>query len=172
MILKGDIELALSFLPTESTDLAYSELFGEEVVLVVSPHHELAQRDQVRLTDLADVPLMLPSQLQNTRRLLDDLFVQYGVKPKIIAEVDDLHALLTMTYMGTAATVLSRMAVSDTIGVKCIKFVEGEKHKLRAVVMWDKRTALTPAAKAFLNVVQIHCQERSSKFTAVPDRRP
>jgi LysR family cyn operon transcriptional activator len=158
LLLKGDIELVLAFLPIESTEIEFHELFTEEVVLVVPEVHELAQRELVRLADLEKVPLSLPSQQQNTRRLLDDLFIEYGVTPKITAEVDDLHALLTMVKMGNAVSVLSRMAVADGRGVKCVSFVGGPEHRLTAIAMWDKRTTLTPAAKAFLEVVKMHCQ--------------
>lgn len=158
LLLKGDVELVLAFLPIESTEIEYHELFTEEVVLVVPEDHELSRRQLVKLADLENIPLSLPSQQQNTRRLLDDLFIEYGVTPKIIAEVDDLHALLTMVKMGNAVSVLSRMAVGDARGVKCISFVGGPEHRLTAIAMWDKRTTLTPAAKAFLEVVKTHCQ--------------
>lgn len=163
-ILDGNFELAFSFLPLESDDIAHTRLFEEEVVMVVSNEHPFSKHERITIRDLEHIPLVLPSRQTNTRRKLDEFLVEYKVRPKIIAEVDDLHALLTMVKIGNVATVLTRMAVAGTRDLTAIPFGKSTE-KLIAVSMWDRRAQITPAGEAFLEVVKTHCGVESSTST-------
>ncbi|MBS2002120.1 MAG: LysR substrate-binding domain-containing protein [Candidatus Obscuribacterales bacterium] len=163
-ILDGNFELAFSFLPLESDDLAYTPLFEEDVVMVVSADHPFSKHEHISIRDLEHIPLVLPSRQTNTRRKLDEFLVEYDVHPKIIADVDDLHALLTMVRIGKVGTVLTRMAVAGTRDLATIPFGKASE-KLMAVAMWDRRAQTTPAGEAFLEVVKTHCGIEPSKST-------
>lgn len=155
-ILDGNFEMAFSFLPLEADEMDHARLFQEEIVLAVTPDHPFAGYDRVKIADLEKISLVLPSRQTNTRRNLDDFLSEFKIRPKITAEVDDLHALLTMVKIGNHATVITRMAVADTRGLVTIPF--GRKgDTLTAVAMWDRRAQISPACKAFLDVVRTHC---------------
>jgi LysR family transcriptional regulator, cyn operon transcriptional activator len=155
-ILDGKFELALSFLPLESDELVHEKLFEEGIVMVVSEDHPYSKHERITVKDLEHIPLVLASRQTNTRRMLDDILIEFKVRPKIIAEVDDLHALLTMCKLGGAATILTRMAFAGSNGLVAIPFAR-PTDKLTAVAMWDRRAQTTPAGKAFLEVVTTHC---------------
>lgn len=155
-ILDGDIEMAFSFLPLEADEMGHEKLFTEDVVMIVSEDHPLSKRQSVTVHDLAGVALALPSRHLNTRRKLDELLIQHKVSPKVVAEIDDLHALLTMVKIGAVGTVLTRMAVADGRGLRVIPF-GGDGDQLTAIAMWDRRAQMTPAGRAFLEVVKTHC---------------
>ncbi len=156
-ILDGNIELALSFLPLVSDEMVHEELFSEDVVVVVSEDHPLSSREKVTIKDLAGLALVLSSRQTNTRRILDELFIECKVHPKIVAEIDDLHAILTMVKMGGVATVVVRMAVSDADELRVIPFASAAAQ-LTAIALWDRRAQMTPAGKAFLEVMKTHCR--------------
>ncbi len=155
-ILDGNFELAFSFLPVEADELEHTKLFEEEVVMVVSHDHVYSKHERITIKDLEHIPLVLPTRQTNTRRKLDEFLVEFDVHPKIVAEVDDLHALLTMVKIGGVATVLTRMAVAGTQDLTTIPFGK-TAEKLVAVAMWDRRAQTTPAGEAFLEVVRTHC---------------
>ena len=56
---QGKLDGALLALPLESEDWVMSPLFEEEFVLAISPHHSLAKRRKVTLSDLENEPLLL-----------------------------------------------------------------------------------------------------------------
>ncbi len=155
-ILDGNFELAFSFLPLEADEMDHTDLFKEEVVMVVSNDHVYSKHEHITIKDLEHIPLVLPSRQTNTRRKLDEFLVEYNVKPKIVAEIDDLHALLTMVKIGGVGTVLTRMAVAGTQDLTAVPFGRAAE-KLTAVAMWDRRAQTTPAGQAFLEVVKTHC---------------
>jgi len=155
-ILDGNFELALSFLPVEADEMEHTKLFEEEVVMVISNDHPYSKHERITIKDLEHIPLVLPTRQTNTRRKLDEFLVEFEVRPKIVAEVDDLHALLTMVKIGGVATVLTRMAVAGTQDLTAIPFGKST-GKLIAVAMWDRRAQTTPAGQAFLKVVKTHC---------------
>ncbi|MBI2809947.1 MAG: LysR family transcriptional regulator [Candidatus Melainabacteria bacterium] len=155
-ILDGNYELAFSFLPVEADEMEHTKLFEEEVVMVVSHDHVYSKHERITIKDLEHIPLVLPSRQTNTRRKLDEFLVEYDVHPKIVAEVDDLHALLTMVKIGGVATVLTRMAVAGTQDLIAVPFGKAAE-KLVAAAMWDRRAQTTPAGQAFLEVVKTHC---------------
>lgn len=65
--------------------------------------------------DFADVPLILPSLESNTRAGFDRLLAAAGVRPRIIAEVDDMALLRLLAREGEGLALVPPVVVRDEI---------------------------------------------------------
>jgi LysR family nitrogen assimilation transcriptional regulator len=62
----------------------------------------------VRIADLADLPLILPSGSHSSRRLLDELASEQGVALNIACEVDDSSLIRGLLRQGIGYSLLSQ----------------------------------------------------------------
>lgn len=100
------LDLAVVF----QTDIAQrwhcTPILRESLFAICSPAspHGFAGAS-VRLEDLADKPLLLPSRAHGLRLLLDVAFSQIGCAPRIEAEIDSLGLLLEAVRLGYGVTI-------------------------------------------------------------------
>lgn len=70
----------------------------------------------VSFEQLAMLPLILPSQPNVTRGVLDRAFTAAGIAPKIVAEADVLSSMLSAVRTGMGNTVIPKGDLSDIAG--------------------------------------------------------
>ena len=68
---RGQLDAAIVHLPVDDPELIVEPLFAEDLILLVHASHPLADRDELSLRELADVPLLLPPKGTALRRVLD-----------------------------------------------------------------------------------------------------
>ena len=155
-VLTGTLDLGLAFLPPESDEIEYEVLLSDEVVLVVSNKHPLAARSAVSISELGDLPLVLLSTGLSTRRLVDVRFAKENILPKILLEMNDIPALLTIAETGNAGTFVSRRLVVHHPDLHPISL---RPNLVRSAgFLRRKGVHLSAAARAFLEVIKVQCQ--------------
>jgi LysR family nitrogen assimilation transcriptional regulator len=70
----------------------------------------------IGFTDLADVPLILPSLPHSNRRLLERAALQYNMRLNIALEVDSIPLIKSMVKRGFGATIQTFAGVSLEVG--------------------------------------------------------
>lgn len=88
-------------------------LASQPVCLIGTP--EWKNRRLKFPADFKDVPVILPSLESNTRAGFDRLLAGVGVRPKIMAEVDDMAMLRLFAREGNAFALVPRVVVEDEI---------------------------------------------------------
>nr|WP_255662652.1 LysR family transcriptional regulator [Acidovorax sp. D4N7] len=100
------IDLGIIFKADAHRHWHTSPLLEEKLFLVASPAMKgLVGRNRVFLSELADVPLVLPSATHGLRALVDAGFMRAGVIPHIALEVDGLALLMDTVMEGQAASI-------------------------------------------------------------------
>ena len=92
MLRNGRIDLALFGVDWENDDLSgmsVTPLHDERVVVTLSPHHPLAQRESISLAELANETLIFTSNRSGVRRLVLQRFRQMGVHLRNGMEIND-----------------------------------------------------------------------------------
>jgi LysR family cyn operon transcriptional activator len=157
-LLAGDIDVGLAFLPAESDEIESNPLLADEVVLVVCKAHPLATKTEIEASEIGDLPLVLLSTGFSTRRLVDSLFSKEGFSPRILLEMNDVPALLKVVEAGNAGTIVSSRIATSQPQLHAISISGGITRS--AGILTRKGIHLSAAAKAFLEVIRIHCQEK------------
>jgi len=147
-LLAGNVDLALSIVPTSSAELVYENLFSDRVFFVVSKQHPLAEREEITVEELSTTPLAIVSNKTAARKLLDGIFAERQLKPKIVVEIDDLQAILKIAGGGKVGTILTGLAVRGQNHLRCIP-ISGVSIVLNFGIVWHKHAHLSPPARAF-----------------------
>ena len=61
-VISGQLHAAIVHLPIDDPELVIAPLFAEDLLVIVPDDHQFADRSSMALTDLDDIPLLLPPQ--------------------------------------------------------------------------------------------------------------
>jgi LysR family cyn operon transcriptional activator len=152
----GRVDLGLSRLPPTNTDFYHHTLTTDEAVALVNKDHPFASRSNISVDELCNISLALTGPNFAVRRLFDSVFAARKKSPKVIAEIDDLEALIEITRRSSTAALLSRFAVAGHTDLRLLPIVEPQ-ILINYGVLWHKQVELCPAAQAFLQHIQSNC---------------
>jgi LysR family transcriptional regulator for metE and metH len=103
---KGEVDLVISSDPVKRDDLQFEELFEYEALLAMSQSHELAQKKQIRPSDLAEETVI--TYPVNRQRL--DVFRRFlqpaGVEPAAVRHSELTSVILLLVASGRGVAVL------------------------------------------------------------------
>jgi LysR family transcriptional regulator, nitrogen assimilation regulatory protein len=147
-IQQGTLELAITFEAEPTAGLTRVELFHQHMFLL---HTDESRRDrpEASLEEAAEYPLILPSQPNVVRRLLERAFAAAGVTPTVVAEIRDFSSGIAAVRSGVGACImpignLEQVGSADTI----IATPVGDDLYLTVCVVWANDTPLSRAAEA------------------------
>ena len=107
----GKIDIAVLYNPERSAELD-TQLLHEEELVLISPARRTPAGD-VRLREVATLPLILPSRPNAFRLLVESQLRGLGLAPQIAMEVDGLNAILNLVQDGLGHAVLPRYTLSN-----------------------------------------------------------
>lgn len=105
MLNARQLDLAVLFTTQPARRWSVLPLLAEKLYLIQSrarPLHRAAAR--VRIADLGQVPLILPTGPHGLRSTLDEAFARARVTPKVVMEIDSLSMLMHAVDQGLGAT--------------------------------------------------------------------
>ncbi len=173
LVLKSKVDIALIIKPSYDPSLVYEPYREEKLVAVVSANHPLAQRGELTLTELAEVPIVIKQA--KTRPSIMDQFCnelgRHGLTMSTALRVETPDAMKAAVKAGIGLGVFFREHVEHDIkqgGLKVIK-IPGLKFdwNFRSYIIFHKKHSLSPHAKEFLNLLRHWPQKDASK----PSRR-
>ena len=109
MLLRGEIDLAFFNLPVRSPEIDYEIISHEEVVLIMSPEHPMADQGVhkvgckypwIDLQLLKNEGFILQSPDQLTRQISGKLFKKAGIEPNILLSIHNILALVKLVVNG------------------------------------------------------------------------
>jgi len=148
LLLDGELDLGIAFHPAQNEEIEAEVLFDERLLLVVGPRHPLAGQRDVRMAQLASVPLALLPRSFATRRLIDDSLRQAGVAPLVRVEMDSVEALLGVCRYGDLASIVPERAARQAPDLGALALVEPEIVR-RAGILWRRGASRSAAAREF-----------------------
>ncbi len=115
-IIGDKLDLALLYEPPPSVLMSCTTIFREELVLAYTQGATPTPPRQVRVADLIQYPLVLPSAPNTIRDLVDHTCRDLGVGLNIVAEIDVVHSIVETTAQGGVFTIIPRSAIKDLAG--------------------------------------------------------
>ncbi len=109
-LVRGQVDLACAHDPLPQRGFEAIPLIREQVYLVGKAGGAVFRRGWVGIGDLAELPLVLPSRPNASRRLLDGWVAQKGVSLTIKLEVDDHTVIRGLVRQGVGVTLLTQGA--------------------------------------------------------------
>ena len=75
----SDLDAAIIHLPVDAPELHVTELFAEDLILLVHNSHELSSRQSISIPELHDTPLVLAPRGSVMRRIVDRAAANHGI---------------------------------------------------------------------------------------------
>ncbi|WP_428422729.1 LysR substrate-binding domain-containing protein [Methylibium sp.] len=157
-VASGALHLGVAFHPTSDEAVLGEHLFDDDLALAVSWTHPLAGRDSLRFTELKDLPLALTSRSSVTRRILDSSFQRAGIEPRVVMEIDSVHALQHIAENGITAAFLSRRTTPPSDRLTLIRMTDPLPQRSVGLV-WKRSTYRCAAAVAFSKALRLAVEE-------------
>jgi LysR family nitrogen assimilation transcriptional regulator len=108
----GQLDLAMLFRDSPTLGVAVTPLLDEDLLLMGDAGlGDLPGDAPCPLVRLGQVPMVLPSDAQGLRVLVERYLIKEGVTLKVVAEIDSLSTLVGVVRAGLACTILSRSAL-------------------------------------------------------------
>jgi DNA-binding transcriptional LysR family regulator len=107
----GQLDAAVVNLPVDEPDLVVEPLFEEDMLLLVTSSHPLAERLEVSLAELADHRLLLPAPGTGLRQEIDAEAAREGIRLEPLAEIDGVRLLTSLALDGFGATIVPATAL-------------------------------------------------------------
>ena len=151
-ILNGLADVGFASLPVYSPTLKVTDLFEDELLLVVGHGHRLAGRASATLQEIRGERLILLERGASIRRATDQFFHKVGMDPTLALESNDTYFIKIMVERGLGISLLPAWTVRDEVAWGWLAKLKIEGHRLRRKVAVISLGRFQPSAtRAFLD---------------------
>jgi DNA-binding transcriptional LysR family regulator len=123
----GAADLGLMTLPIDDQALTTVPILREELLLAVPAGHRLATGKPIPPAALVRQPFILFEGGSNTRRVIDEFFVRADIKPRVVAETENVEIIKSMVASGLGVSIVPYQSVAREIrgGTLCVSRIAG-----------------------------------------------
>ena len=148
-------DLALIAVTKKSPRFESIPFLKEELVLIVSPNHLLANKKSVSLKELEKYPLIIRAKGSTTRRIILQAFKDVGIHPSLLIEAGSSEFIKQWVSEGKGVSIIVKRAVEDEEKREIIKTIPlSEKLYLQVAFLYLKKEKSNPAIKTFVNFTE------------------
>jgi DNA-binding transcriptional LysR family regulator len=155
-LIDGDLELGVISYDPEDERLVSKVIFTDHLAFVVSPHHRLAKRKSVSISELGMETFIAHNVLSPYREVVLRAFQRHKVALNMDVEMPTVETIRKLVQRNEGVAFLPKMCVEQEVEQRLLREIEIEElnveRKIRLV--YPARRALSHAAKAFLDVVK------------------
>lgn len=151
--LKNDqYDMVFSSYQDGEPDIDFRQIGDQKLVLAVPKDHPLAMYDSVDLKDTVDYPQIYFQKGSGLRPVVDKMYEQISVFPKIAFEIEEDGSMAGLVAQGFGIAVMPDIPILKTLDVKTLTITnpEYERHVYLATM---KKRYLSPVAKSFIQFV-------------------
>ena len=156
-ILNGAADVGFASMPVYSPTLHVTELFEDELVLVVGRKHHLAGANEVTVEQVERERLILFERGASIRRATDAFFERSDIRPGLAVESNDTYFIKLMVEHGMGASLLPTWAVREEVRDGKLARLQVAGHRLRRTVAMVSLGRFQPSpTRAFLAYILQH----------------
>jgi LysR family nitrogen assimilation transcriptional regulator len=166
----GRLDMAVLYNPSHSPELETADLHEESLMLIGSPtsarKHGLKAKGALSLGQVADLPLILPSQPNAFRLLIDSEMLKIQKRPQVVLEVDGLNAILELVRVGMGFAVLPPYTLSGQNPGEAFSLHRIGPPKLMSQLklVWSAKRQLTSTHQAAIEITRARVSEALRGF--------
>jgi DNA-binding transcriptional LysR family regulator len=156
-ILNGAADVGFASMPVYSPALKVTELFEDELVLVVGHNHHLANRKEATVDEIERERLILFERGASIRRATERFFERVNISPRLALESNDTYFIKLMVQHGLGVSLLPSWSVRDEVTAGALAKLRIEGHRLRRSVAMVSLARFQPSPKrAFVSFILRH----------------
>lgn len=156
-ILNGAADVGFASLPVYSPALQVTELFEDELGVVVGARHKLAGAREVAVTEMRRERFILFEQGASIRRATDAFFKRVDLSPDLALESNDTYFIKLMVEHGLGVSVMPSWAVREEVEAGRLAWMRVSGHRLtRAVAVIALGRFQPSPTRAFIEYILEH----------------
>jgi DNA-binding transcriptional LysR family regulator len=154
-ILENQLDFGIVTLPVPDRDLHVMPIAEDELWLITSPGHPLADRTTVALEDVVSYPFIFHKAGTTRERLVKHLGPLWE-KMNISMELASIETIKKFVSIGMGISIVPKSYVSDEMERGTLRLVRMRNFKLirKLGLIHRKNRYMSHASKAFLDVVE------------------
>ncbi|KMZ40058.1 MULTISPECIES: LysR family transcriptional regulator [Bacillales] len=139
----------------DEDDIESFPLYDERLMLVLHKDHALAEKESVRLKDLANEPFIISTEGFQTREDILTAFSFEQVNPQIKFEIERFETALTLVRENLGVTIIPENYLSGSTDASLVrKTIDSPALERTVYLAYMKNRYLSPAVQAFLEEVR------------------
>jgi len=145
-----------------SSELEYRHLFSMPWSFVAAPGNRLLKNKNLRLSDLADQPLILFERGSTGRQHVIDAFHGAGLSPHIEMETTDTQVIVRMVEAGLGVSIVPLLPKGTvTRGYRVgVRSLAGQIQPIHSGVLTRRGERLSEASQTFIQFVERRMKQR------------
>lgn len=127
----------------------------EDILLVISPDHKLAQKETVTVEELSKIPLIMREEGSGTRKIVMETFRNRGLTPTILYEASNLEFTKELLRRGEGASFIVEPVVRNELKEGLLKEVKitDVELSMNAYIVFLNEKNLSKIAGCFMNML-------------------
>lgn len=137
LVAQHRVDLAITYNDGKQKHLNYTPLIDERFYLIAPPKSEVAERQDISLSEVLELPLVMPEEKHGLRELMEREAMRQQQKLELAIEVNAWPLMTDLVRRGLGYTVLSYASVHEMVGrseVVAIPIVTPELYRSLAIV--------------------------------------
>jgi len=157
-VLSGELDLGLVAYPEKRRAIEILELGQEELVMVCSPEHRLAdRREPISPKELKDERFIAFEKGMPTRRYIQKMLKARRVPVRIVREFDNIETLKRAIEVDTGLSILPRASVERDVAdgyLSCVPFSDPAAWNRPIGVLRQRARPATQVEETFLDMIR------------------
>ena len=149
-IKNGKLDVGFCAYSENEEELEFVPLMKQEMVIITSLEHPLADRDDLSIRELANYPVIGYDRISGLGGYTNRLYKNVGIKPEIVCECSDENSIQALVREQFGIALVARV---DILNEKYLKIHHVSDADLvhYVNVVWLKNHYLMPATKRFID---------------------
>lgn len=155
-VLSNVVDLGLVAYPVKDTRIDMVPLRKDPLVLVCHPQHALAKSKTIKLKALNGVNFVNFETDIPTRKALDRLFRESGVKVESVMEFDNVETVKRAVEIDAGVSIVPEVTVSEEIAKGALVAIPFDDESIcrPIAVIYKRNKVLSPAMKQFISTLK------------------
>jgi DNA-binding transcriptional LysR family regulator len=154
LLAAGELDLCFTVIPLADERFETLELRRDSYCLMVPADSALAARSEIRLEELASLPLVSFRTCKSERHV-EAYLASQGVELEPFFRSDDNAVLQAMVAEGSGSALLPRLAVDEADPRVAVIDLDGQVPPRALALAWRRGRDLSPAARHFVDAVVV-----------------
>ena len=142
----------------EVTDsrIEFLPISQEEIVVVIPMGHPLRKKKELQFNDIIKQPVIMKRKGSGTRKKVLELYRKHNARPNVFMESNNTEFITDLVVRGDGISFLVKPATDQKVKEKklVVRKLKDMQIFLDVSMGFSKRIPLSPAAKAFYDVVK------------------
>jgi DNA-binding transcriptional LysR family regulator len=160
-VTEGQVDLGLVCYPAKKKGLQILPFLNDRLVMICHPHHPLAARASIRLSDLEGERFISFEPDQPTRKVIDKALRDHGVHIRHAIEFDNVETVKRAVEIENGISIVPTRTVRQEVengALAAVNISEPEMWRPLGVLLKRDR-ARSPAVREFLALLQRPVEE-------------